>query len=189
MKNTILIVAVIFVCKLLFAQYTVKEVNFLKEYELDYNAAGPIITKVDSLRNRLAVLHTNSSMVSVINCRDNKVTNIPIESRGIQHLKDESMIIDNRSGIIYAIGNHCLHVVFPKQETSKTFPLDKQYEMVAVDENTGDAFLVGRESKKIAHLNFKNDKVSYLSWLKHLSPGCPECNRHKCKSKYRALPL
>ncbi|MEJ2543124.1 MAG: hypothetical protein P8Y99_03570 [Calditrichaceae bacterium] len=167
MKNTIIIFAIMFLCKLLFAQYTVKEINFLKEYGLKYNAVGPIITKVDSLRNRLAVLHTNSSMVSVINCRDNEVTNIPIESRGIQHLKDESMIIDNRSGIIYAIGNHCIHVTFPKQEISKTFPLDKQYEMVAVDENTGDAYLVGRESNRISHLKFNNGRVSYLSWLKH----------------------
>jgi hypothetical protein len=156
MSQRILIVVVLFIYELLFAQYSVQEINFLKEYELKYNAAGPIITKVDSLRNRLAVLHTNSSMVSVINCRDHKVTNIPIKSRGIQHLKDESVNIDNRSGIVYAIGNRCLHVVFPKQEISKTFPLDRQYEMVAVDENSGDAYLVGRESKRIAHLKFSN---------------------------------
>ncbi|MBN1408967.1 MAG: hypothetical protein JW956_14305 [Calditrichaceae bacterium] len=167
MIKRILIIVVLFMCELLFAQHTVKEINFLKEYGLKYNAAGPIITKVDSLRNRLAVLHTNSSMVSVINCRDNSVTNIPIKSRGIQHLKDESMIIDNRSGIIYAIGNRCLHVVFPKQEISKTFTLDKQYEMIAVDENTGDAYLAGRESKRIAHIKFSNGRVSYLSWLEH----------------------
>ena len=167
MVQKFILVMTLFLCEILSAQYTVKEINFLNEYGLEYNAAGPIITKVDSVRNRLAVLHTNSSMISVINCRDHKVTNIPIESRGIQHLKNESMIIDNRSGIIYAVGNRCLHVVFPKQETSKTFPLDKQYEMIAVDENTGDAYLVGRESKKIAHLNFKSGKISYLSWLKH----------------------
>ena len=77
------------------------------------------------------------------------------------------MIIDNRSGIIYAIGNRCLHVVFPKQEISKTFTLDKQYEMIAVDENTGDAYLAGRESKRIAHIKFSNGRVSYLSWLEH----------------------
>lgn len=167
MLRKTLFISLMTFCVLLFAQSKVTEVNFTKEYGLEFNAAGPIITKVDSVRNRLAVLHTNSSMVSVINCRNHKVTNIPIKSRGIQHLKDESMTIDNRSGIIYAVGNHCLHVVFPKQKIAKTFPLNKQYEMVAVDENTGDAYLVGRESKKIAHLNFKNGRISYLSWLKH----------------------
>lgn len=167
MHKKILFVILVVFCDILFAQYNVKEINFLKEKGLKFNAAGPIITKVDSVRNRLAVLHTNSSMVSVINCRDQKVTNIPIQSRGIQHLKDESMTIDNRSGIVYVIGNHCLHVIFPKQKMSKTFPLNKQYEMVSVDENNGNAYLVGRESKKIAHVSFNNGRVSYLSWLKH----------------------
>ena len=150
----------------LFGQGTVKEINFLKEYKLDYNAAGPIITKVDSIRDRLAVLYANSSMVSVINCRNHEISNIPTGSRGIQHLKDESMIIDNRSGIIYAIGDHSLNVVFPKQKISKTYTLKKQFEMVAVDGNSGDAFLVGRESKDIACLDLSSGKISYISWLR-----------------------
>jgi len=93
MFRKILFILIITFYELLIAQPSVTEINFLKEYGLKFNAVGPIITKVDSIRNRLVVLHTNSSMVSVVNCRNHRVTNIPIKSRGIQHLKDESTLI------------------------------------------------------------------------------------------------
>jgi len=145
-------------------QYQVTKVDFSKEYNLNFNASGPILTQVDSLRNRIAVLHTNSSMISIINGRKKTVTNIPITSRGIQHLKDESFMIDEKSGSVYAIGKNNIHIVFPVQKTSKTFTTKKQYEMVAVDENTGNAFLVGRESKEMAFVDLKKEKVNYIPW-------------------------
>ncbi|MEJ2053880.1 MAG: hypothetical protein P8X42_08180, partial [Calditrichaceae bacterium] len=102
MTNRIWIIAIFTCSQFVFGQVKVTEINFLDEYGLNYNAAGPIITRTDSTHDRLAVLNTNSSMISVINCRDHKVTNIPVGSRGIQHLKNTSIIIDNLTGIIYA---------------------------------------------------------------------------------------
>ena len=146
------------------SQTQVTTVDFLKEYNLDYNASGPILTAVDSVHNRIAVLHANSSMVSIINGYNDQVQNIPIQSRGIQHFKDEALTIDQTSGVVYALGNKSLHLVFPLQGKSKTFATQKQYEMVAVDELTGNAFLVGRASKEMAFLNLKKEVIQYIPW-------------------------
>jgi len=146
------------------SQTQVTTVDFLREYNLDYNASGPILTSVDSVHNRIAVIHANSSMVSIINGYNDQVQNIPIQNRGIQHFKDEALTIDQTSGVVYALGNKSLHLVFPLQGKSKTFATQKQFEMIAVDELTGNAFLVGRASKELAFLNLKKEMIQYIPW-------------------------
>lgn len=155
---------------LLHGQVKVTTVDFLREYNLDYNASGPILTAVDSVHNRIAVLHANSSMVSIINGDNDQVQNIPIQSRGIQHFKDEALTIDQTSGVVYALGHKSLHLVFPLQGKSLTFATNKQYDMVAVDEQTGNAFLVGRASKEMAFLNLKKETIQYISWTDQEEP-------------------
>ena len=116
MKKSVFILISFLLFIYAFADINVKEINLTQHLQLQLNAAGPIITKVDVQRNRIAVLHTNSSMISVIDGETHKVTNIPIAGRGIQHFKDESFFIDAKSGNIYGVGDHCLHVVFPDQK-------------------------------------------------------------------------
>ncbi|MFC2084562.1 hypothetical protein ACFLS9_05850 [Bacteroidota bacterium] len=146
------------------AQYKVTEVNFLESLGLKYNAQGPTLVKCDTIRNRIFVANSNSSTVSVINGVKHKVINIPITTRAIQHLKDEAFIIDKKSGNALLIGNKCLHVVLPEKVLSKSIKTNKQYEMVAVDENTGNAFLVGRESNSLAYVDIMNEKISYIKY-------------------------
>ena len=90
--------------------------------------------------------------------------NIPISGRIPQYLKSEALAIDSRTGNIYVIGNRTLHVVFPGSGTSRAFATHKQFEMVAVDETNGNAFLVGRECRDMAWLELKQGRVSYIPW-------------------------
>jgi len=138
------------------------EVDFLKYYHLDYNGAGPLLVKSDSQRNRIILVNTYTSSISVIDGKNNTVENIPIQNRIPQHLKDAALAINSETGNIYVIGNKSIHVVFPAEKRSSSFETKMQYEMVAVDENTGNAFLVGRESKYIGMLELKEKKINYI---------------------------
>ena len=128
----------------------VKTVDFLSQYNLKVNAAGPLLVKTDISRNRIILVNTNTSSVSFIDGNNYSVINIPIKTRIPQYLKMEAMTIDNSSGNIYVIGNKSLHIVLPDKQTAVTIDTDDQYEMVTVNEKTGDAYLVGRESKYLA---------------------------------------
>ncbi len=152
---------------LLFSQAQVTKVDFLESLNLNYNAAAPLLTKVDQERNKIITVHANSSMVSIIDGNDHSVVNIPIKTRTIQHLKDGALNIDSQTGNVYVIGKKCLHIVFPQTHSSKTFYTNKQYEMIAVDENTGNAFLTGRESNQLAFINIKTEDVKYINWLEY----------------------
>jgi DNA-binding beta-propeller fold protein YncE len=147
------------------ADYHVKTVDFLSQFNLKVNAAGPLMVKTDIERNRIILVNTNTSSISLIDGNNYSVTNIPIKTRIPQYLKMEAMTIDQSSGNIYVIGNKSLHIVFPDQQTAVTIDTDEQYEMVAVNEKNGDAFLVGRESKYLAMIPFKSKKINPIPWV------------------------
>ena len=149
------------------AEYYVKTVDFLSQYGLDINGAGPILVKTDIPRNRTILVNTNTSSISIIDNKLNHYTvvNISIKSRVPQYLKMEALSIDNRTGNVYIIGNKSLHIVFPDQKKAVSIATDKQYEMVAVNEKNGDAFLVGRESKAMAMISFGTQKLSAIPWV------------------------
>ncbi len=165
MKNVIIFTLLVFL-SIMFVPGEAKviEVNFTDYYQLKYNAAGPLLTGVDQKHNRIIVPHTNAAMLSVIDGRTHQVENIPLGGRAVQHLKDESLYIEQRSGRVYLIGDHCLHVIDVERKTAQTFPTKKQYEMVAVDPHNGNAFLVGRESREIAVIQPKAGSVDYIGW-------------------------
>jgi DNA-binding beta-propeller fold protein YncE len=145
--------------------YHVKTVNFLSQYNLKVNAAGPLLVKTDIPRNRIILVNTNTSSVSLIDGNNYSVTNIPIETRIPQYLKMAAMTIDQSSGNIYVIGNKSLHIVLPDKKTAVTIDTDEQYEMVTVNEKNGDAFLVGRESKYLAMIPFNSKKIKPIPWV------------------------
>jgi DNA-binding beta-propeller fold protein YncE len=147
------------------AGYQVKTIDFLSQYGLKVNGAGPLLVKTDTTRNRVILVNTNTSSISLIDGKDFSVTNIPVKSRVPQYLKMEAMTIDNRTGNIYVIGNKSLHIVFPEKQAAISINTGEQYEMVAVNEKNGDAFLVGRESKFLLMVPLKSKKVKRIQWL------------------------
>jgi len=146
------------------ADGTMKKVDLLAAAGLQVNAAGPLLVRMDTLRDRLVVANTLTSSVTLIDCRSRSVRNIAIGSRVPQYLKSGALAIDSRSGNVYVIGNRSLEVVFPDSGQSRTFPTRKQFEMVAIDEASGNAFLAGRESRDLAWVDLRRGRVSTIPW-------------------------
>ncbi len=140
----------------------VTEVNFLDSIKIKHNGFGPLMVKYDEGRNRVILINTNSSSISLINGRDKKVVNIPVDGRAPQYLKEESFAINKKNGNIYMIGRKTLCIVYPESKTSTTFNTRFQYEMVAIDDSTGNCFLAGRESREIAFLDLKKGKFRFV---------------------------
>ncbi|MCP5105839.1 MAG: hypothetical protein GY950_20795 [bacterium] len=151
----------------LYAGYNVKKIDFLSQYNLEVNGAGPLLVTTDNQRNRIILVNTNTSSISIIDGKNYSVKNIPVKSRVPQYLKSAALTIHNRTGNIYVIGNKNLHIVFPAQQTAVTIDTGEQYEMVTVNEKNGDAFLVSRESKFLLHIPFKSKKKKPIKWLEH----------------------
>lgn len=145
----------------------VKKVDFLAPMGLSVNGAGPLLVRADRVRNRVVLVHTNTSSLSIISGRENKhlVTNIAFKNRIPQYLKSEALYIDETSGLVYVIGNKSLHVVFPEEKRSLSVDTGEQYEMVGVNEKTGDAFLVGRGSPFLAFFNLKTGRLGKIKWV------------------------
>ncbi|NIM15582.1 MAG: hypothetical protein GTO45_26695 [Candidatus Aminicenantes bacterium] len=147
------------------ADYQVKRVDFLADYGLNVNAAGPLMVTMDETRNRIILVNTNTSSISLIDGKDHSVTNIPVKNRVPQYLKMEALTIDKRTGNIYVIGSKSVHIVFPEKKNSVTIDTGEQYEMASVNETNGDAFLVGRESKFLAVVKLKTKKIKRFPWV------------------------
>jgi DNA-binding beta-propeller fold protein YncE len=147
------------------AEYQVKKIDFLSRYGLDVNGAGPLVVKTDTTRNRIILVNTNTSSVSIIDGKDDSVVNIPIKSRVPQYLKEELLAMDKKTGNVYVIGNKSLHIVFPDKRSAISIDTGEQYEMAAVDESNGNAFLVGRESKFLAKIDPESKKIKRIPWV------------------------
>jgi len=166
MKRLVLIAMVSWLAPAL-AGVSVRTVDFLAGQRLSVNAAGPVLVRMDEARNRLIVANTLTSSISIIDCGTRAVENIPLGGRALQHLKSESLTFDARTGDIYFIGAKCFFVVHPDKKTAETIPTGVQFESVAVDETTGNAFLAGRESKEIALYKPGARKLELKPWLDH----------------------
>jgi len=147
------------------ADYRVQQVDFLSQLDQKINAAGPLLVMCDDARNRIIQVNTHTCSVSIIDGTTHKVVNIPIKSRVPQHFKMEALDINSRTGDIYVIGNHSLHIVFPDKTKTTTIDTLHQYEIVTVNEKNGDAFMVGRESRFLAFVSLKTLKVKRIPWV------------------------
>ncbi len=159
-----------FAPKTVHKNYRVRTVDFLERYDLTYNGAGPLLVKADDKRNRVVLVNTNTSSVSVVDSKTGAVKNIPLKNRVLQHLKMEALAIDSKTGKIYVVGNKCLHIVSPDDGTSTAIETEEQYEMVAVNEINGDAYLVGQASTRIAWVKAKSLEAMYIPWLETAEP-------------------
>jgi DNA-binding beta-propeller fold protein YncE len=142
----------------------VKKVDLLAPLGLTVNAAGPLLVRMDEARQRLVVANTLTSSLTLIDCRDRSLRNVAIGSRVPQYLKAEALAIDGRSGYVHVIGDRALEVVDPELGKARSFATGRQFEMVAVDEATGDAFLVGRESRDLAWVDTRKNRVRFVPW-------------------------
>ena len=140
-------------------------IDFLKEANLAVNGAGPVLVRMDALRNRLIVANTLSSSISFIDCRDHSVLNVPVQGRALQHLKAEALTFRRKTGEVYLIGSRCFSIASSDGAASKTIPTGAQFESIAVDEATGNAFLAGRESRELGFYSAKSGKLAMLPWL------------------------
>jgi len=150
-----------------YAGATVRTVDFLEALRVTVNGAGPVLLRVDESRNRLVVANTLTSSMTLIDCETGKIDNIPLGGRALQHLKSESLTLGKRTGDVYAIGAKCFFIVHPQTKSAETIPTDVQFESIAVDEKTGNAFLAGRESKEIGLHKPGARKLALQPWLDH----------------------
>jgi hypothetical protein len=147
------------------AGVSVTTIDFLKEANLAANGAGPVLVRMDAFRNRLVVANTLSSSLTFIDCRDHSVINVPVHGRALQHLKAEALTYRRKTGEAYCIGSRCFSIASSEGAASKTIPTGAQFESIAVDEETGNAFLAGRESKELGFYSAKSRKFTTLPWL------------------------
>jgi YVTN family beta-propeller protein len=147
------------------ADYSVTEIDFLDKSGLQFNGAGPLLMQVDEARNRLVTANTLSSSVSVIDCATGEIVNIPIAGRAFQHLKSEALTISAATGHIYLIGQNSFYIVDPDERSSRQITTGAQFESIAVDEESGNVFIAGRESRRLGFYEASSGKLRMLDWL------------------------
>jgi DNA-binding beta-propeller fold protein YncE len=145
--------------------YRVRTIDLLQQSGFKVNGAGPLLVTCDTNRDRIILVNTNTSSVSIIDGKNHTVTNIPVGSRVPQYVKMEALALDSRSGNVYVIGNKSLHIVFPGKGSAVTVDTGEQYEMVTVYSKNGNAFLVGRDSKYLAMVQLKSGKIKRFPWV------------------------
>jgi len=150
----------------IFASVKVKEIDFLSKKGLDYNGLGPLLVRTDIIRGKIIQVNTISSSVTIIDEKSGTVTNIPVEKRVPQFLKEEALCIDSVSGNIYSIADKSLNIVFPDDRRSVTVDTKYQFEMVAVDSLSGNCLLVGKTSKNIAYIDVTRRRVKFKKIFK-----------------------
>jgi DNA-binding beta-propeller fold protein YncE len=143
----------------------VTSVDFLESRGVTVNAAGPLLVQMDESRNRLIVANTLTSSMSIVDCKDHSVMNIPLGGRALQHLKAESMTFDRQTGDVYLIGTNCVYIVSVDGKSTLTVATDVQFESIAVDEKTGNVFVAGRESKGLGFIKTGSSKLKPKKWL------------------------
>ena len=147
------------------AEISVTTIDFLKQMGLKINSAGPVLVKLDAERNRIVVANTLSSSFTIIDGQTHRVMNIPLSGRVLQHLKSAAMTINSKTGDIYLIGIDCFFIITPEKNFSQTVETKIQFETIAVDENSGNVFLAGRQSKWMGFYQTKSKKFRMKKWL------------------------
>jgi DNA-binding beta-propeller fold protein YncE len=150
--------------------FTVKTVDFLPQVAVNINAAGPLLVQMDTQRNCIIMANTLTSSISIIDGQTHLVKNIPIGGRIRQHLKAEAMTLNKRTGDIYIIGTNCLHIVYPDKNLSELIETGVQLESIAVDENTGNVFVTGRQSKAMFFYEVKSRNLKKIKWVDFEEP-------------------
>jgi len=143
-------------------------VDFIEDMKV--NAAGPFLLRIDENRNRLIAANTLSSSISIIDCKTEKVRNIPIGGRGLQHLKSECLYLDPASGRICLISDGSFHIIDPGSGEVTDIETEHQYESAVICSGTGNLFLTGRETGRLGFFDGSTGSFSELDWLERSEP-------------------
>jgi DNA-binding beta-propeller fold protein YncE len=149
------------------AELTVTEIDLAARAGFEVNGIGPMLVLADADRNRVVVANTLSSSVTIIDGETDAVTSVPVGRRGLQHLKAAALTLRRATGTVYLVVNHGLVVVDPDAGTAQTLLTEAQFESVAVDEATGNAFLCGRETGKLGFYDARKGELKLIPWLDH----------------------
>jgi len=152
------------------ADVRVTTVDLLADQGLTVNGAGPLLVMTDEGRNRVIAPCTLSSSISIIDGATHTVTNIPLETRAIQHLKAEAMTLRRSTGEIYLLGTKRLQIVSPDKGEALSVETGSQFESIAVDERTGNVFLAGRECRSLGFYEAGSGVFSLVDWTDHEEP-------------------
>ncbi len=152
------------------AEVKVTTVDLLAGQGLTVNGAGPLLVMTDVDRNRVIAPCTLSSSISIIDGATHEVTNIPLETRAIQHLKAEAMTLRRSTGEIYLLGTGRFHIVSPDEASAVSVETGSQFESIAVDEATGNVFLAGRECKSLGFYEAVSKTFRLVDWTDHEEP-------------------
>jgi DNA-binding beta-propeller fold protein YncE len=152
------------------AEVRVTTVDLLVDQGLTVNGAGPLLVMTDVDRNRVIAPCTLSSSISIIDGATHAVTNIPLETRAIQHLKAEAMTLRRATGEIYLLGPKQFHIVDPDKATAISVKTGAQFESIAVDEKTGNVFLAGRECRSLGFYEAGKGTFRLVDWTDHEEP-------------------
>ena len=149
------------------AELTVTEIDLAERAGFEVNGIGPMLVLADPDRNRVVVANTLSSSVTFIDGATDAVTSVPVGRRGLQHLKAAALTLRRATGAVYLVADHALVVVDPDAGTAETIVTEAQFESVAVDEATGNAFLCGRETGKLGFYDARKGELKLIPWLDH----------------------
>lgn len=152
------------------AEVRVTTVDLLADQGLEVNGAGPLLVMTDIERNRVIAPCTLSSSISIIDGATHAVTNIPLETRAIQHLKAEGMTLRRATGEIYLLGTKRFHIISPDKGEALSVATGSQFESIAVDEQTGNVFLAGRECKSLGFYEAGSNTFRLVDWTEHEEP-------------------
>lgn len=152
---------------LTYSQPTVRIVDFIKPLNLNYNSSGALLLKADNVRNCVISINTLSSTISIIDGFTDEVLNIPTGIRGYQHLKNEAVVINEKNGNVYYIGDKSVAIIGVSSKSTKKFITEVQFESIAIDDNTGIAVLCGREDSRLLLINPEKDEIRYIDWVWH----------------------
>lgn len=143
----------------------VKRVDLKAGAGFSVNAAGPLIVRADEARGRVVLANTLTSSLTVISCADGRVENIPLGRRVPHFLKAEALAVRKSTGEVYLIGNRCLMVADPATGKSRTIPTPPQFDAVAVDDATGNAFLAGQGTRFLGFVPAGSPEARMVPWL------------------------
>ncbi len=152
------------------ADVRVTTVDLLADQGLSVNGAGPLLVMTDVDRNRVIAPCTLSSSISIIDGATHAVTNIPLATRAIQHLKAEAMTLRRATGEIYLLGTKRFHIISPDTGKALSVETGSQFESIAVDEKTGNVFLAGRECKSLGFYEAGKGTFRLVDWTDHEEP-------------------
>ncbi|MDP7111744.1 MAG: hypothetical protein QGH45_07265, partial [Myxococcota bacterium] len=146
------------------AEVHVEQLDLASEAGFPVNGLGPMLVRADPARNRVVVANTLSPTLTFIDGATDAVTSVEIGVRGLQHLKDEALAVRQEDGSVYLVAYRSLVIHDPDRPLSPPIPTLVQFESVAVDEATGNAFLAGRESGKLGFYDARRQRLKLLRW-------------------------